>query len=225
MEKKKLLLVSVSTGIFLMLTLGASILIFSPRTVSPASSSREIIPPGNSAARGTAVTEPGLPRIAAGKPETDPVPAVTIIAAPPETAAPPANIETRAAEEPTPEPVQKPAPAAVAAPVQKPAVTAAPVQKPAQKPAAPVAQPAPKPAAAYWVQAGSYTLKSGADKAKASLSERGLVSVIFDSEVQGKTYYRVRIGPYVSQAEADYWLRLVKAINGYEQSLIWKSGT
>jgi DedD protein len=225
MEKKKLLLVSVSTGIFLMLILGASILVFSPRTVAPASSSREIIPPGNSAARGTAAAEPGLPRTAAGKPEADPVPVVTIIAAPAEPVAPPANIETRAAEEPKTEPVQKPV--AAAAPVQKPAVTAAPVQKPVQRPAAaaPVAQPAPKPPAAYWVQAGSYTLKSGADKAKASLSERGLVSVIFDNEVQGKTYYRVRIGPYVSQAEADYWLRLVKAINGYEKSQVWKSGT
>jgi DedD protein len=68
-------------------------------------------------------------------------------------------------------------------------------------------------------------MKSGADKAKASLSERGLVSVIFDSEVQGKTYYRVRVGPYISQAEADYWLRLVKAIDGYEKSQVWKSGT
>jgi DedD protein len=221
MEKKKLLLVSVSTGIFLMLVLGASILIFSPRTVSPSSASREVIPPGNSAPEVAAVAEPDvkpdLLGTAAVKPEADPVPVVTIITDTVETAAPAVKIETRTVEEPKTEPVQKPV-VPVAAP---------PAQKPVQRPAAavtPVSQPAPKPAAAYWVQAGSYTMKSGADKAKASLSERGLVSVIFDSEVQGKTYYRVRIGPYVSQAEADYWLRLVKAIDGYEKSQIWKSG-
>ncbi|MDR0637864.1 MAG: SPOR domain-containing protein [Spirochaetaceae bacterium] len=75
------------------------------------------------------------------------------------------------------------------------------------------------------MQIGSYTQKSGADKVKASLSERGLVSVIFDGDVQGKTYYRVRVGPYVSQAEADYWLRFVKDIDGFENSQVWKSGT
>ncbi|MDR1229921.1 MAG: SPOR domain-containing protein [Spirochaetaceae bacterium] len=216
MEKKKLLLVSVSTGIFLMLVLGASILIFSPRTGSP-SASREVIPPGNSTAEVAAVTEPDLTVSAAGESEADPVPVVTIIAEPVEVAAPVVKIETRTVEEPKAEPVQRPV--AVATPA---AVT---VQKPVAAVAAPVSKPAPKPAAAYWVQAGSYTMKSGADKAKASLSERGLVSVIFDSEVQGKTYYRVRIGPYVSQAEADYWLRLVKAIDGYEKSQVWKSGT
>jgi DedD protein len=49
--------------------------------------------------------------------------------------------------------------------------------------------------------------------------------VIFNSDVQGKTFYRVRVGPYVSQAEANYWLKLVKAMDGFENSLIWKSGT
>jgi DedD protein len=74
------------------------------------------------------------------------------------------------------------------------------------------------------VQIGSYTQKNGADKAKQNLSERGLKSVITNSDVQGKTYYRVRIGPYVSQAEADYWLKLVRVIDGFEKSQVWKSG-
>jgi DedD protein len=201
MEKKKLLLVSVSTGIFLILVLGASILVFSPRSVS----SGAVIPPG---VTGTA-SLPDLTKPVAEpeKPAQGTVPVVTIIAEQPaEVAAPAVKIETSAIEAPKPDPVQKPVVVQRPAPVQKPVVTQ-------------------KPESAYWVQIGSYTMKSGADKAKANLSERGLVSVIFDNEVQGKTYYRVRVGPYVSQAEADYWLRLVKEIDGYEKSQIWKSGT
>jgi DedD protein len=196
MEKKKLLLVSVSTGIFLILVLGASILIFSPRTIS----ARTAIPPGNSGT-GALSNLPQAVKEDAAKPEESApdgapngVPTVSFI---PEPA--PVAIEAAVAE----------------APVAKPAV----VQKPAAKPAA-----AQKPVTAYWVQIGSYTVKSGADKVKANLAERGLVSVIFDNEVQGKIYYRVRVGPYVSQAEADYWLKLVRAMDGYEKSLVWKSG-
>jgi DedD protein len=202
MEKKKLLLVSVSTGIFLVLVLGAAILVFSPRAIPD----QAAIPPGNSTAD-TAVL-PDVAKPSGEKPEEpakDTVPVVSIITEPDDTAAPAVKIETAAVE--AAKPAAKPAPKPATQPVSKPAA--------AQK---------PKPEAAYWVQIGSYSKKSGADKAKANLSERGLVSVIFDSEVQGTTYYRVRVGPYVSQAEADYWLRLVREINGFEKSQIWKSG-
>jgi DedD protein len=200
MEKKKLLLVSVSTGIFLILVLGASILVFSPRSVS----SEAVIPPG--APRTASLPDLTKPAAEPEQPAQGTVPVVSIITEPAGVAAPAVKIETSAVEAPKPDPVQKPVVAQKPAPVQKPAVTQ-------------------KPGSAYWVQIGSYTMKSGADKAKANLSERGLVSVIFDNEVQGKTYYRVRVGPYVSQTEADYWLQLVKEIDGYEKSQIWKSGT
>jgi DedD protein len=232
MEKKKLLLVSVSTGIFLMLVVGASILVFSPRTVP----TQTVVSPGN------AVVTASLPDLAGAagektvkpeEPAKNAVPVVSIIADPVETVAPVVKIEPAVAE--TPAAVQKLEPVEQPAAVQKPTVIQQPpvIQQPvvAQKPI-----PSPKPAvvqkpavsqkaeSVYWVQIGSYSVKSGADKAKANLSERGLTSVIFDSDVQGKTYYRVRVGPYVSQAEADYWLKLVKTIDGYEKSQVWKSG-
>jgi DedD protein len=106
-----------------------------------------------------------------------------------------------------------------------PAVTIEPVIEAPKKPAPPPKKPAPaKAAPAYWVQIGSYTQKSGADKVKQNLNERGLASVITNGDVQGKTYYRVRIGPYISQAEADYWLKLVRSIDGFEKSQVWKAG-
>jgi DedD protein len=38
--------------------------------------------------------------------------------------------------------------------------------------------------------------------------------------VDGQTWYRVRVGPYTSENEAGYWLALVRAINGFDQSQI-----
>jgi DedD protein len=79
------------------------------------------------------------------------------------------------------------------------------------------------PDSAFWVQTGSFSVKAGADTAKENLSSRGLTPIVTNSEVQGKTFYRVRIGPYGSKGEADYWLGLVKAISGFEDSQVWKS--
>ncbi|MDR1470313.1 MAG: SPOR domain-containing protein [Spirochaetaceae bacterium] len=212
MEKKKLLLISVSTGVFLMLVIGASILIFTP----PSFSSRPtadvvVIPPGKPA--DGPVSRPDVTKPAGEQTEAtvkNSVPQVSIIEEP---AKPPVvNIEISAVGNTGTPPVvetPKPAPKPVAKPVASPK---------------PAVAPKPKSGAAYWVQIGSYTQKSSADRARASLSERGLVSVIFDGDVQGKIYYRVRVGPYVSQAEADYWLRFVKDIDGFENSQVWKSG-
>jgi DedD protein len=194
--------------------------VFTPRPVSSVAA----IPPGNGAA-GTAslpdLTKPVV--VEPAEPAKDAVPVVSFIAESVEATAPPTvKIETPAVEVPKPAVVPKPDTTPKPAAAPRPAAT----PKPAVAPKSAVTQrPAPKPEGAYWVQIGSYAKKSGADKVKATLSERGLVSVIFDSEVQGITYYRVRVGPYVSRSEADYWLRLVKAMDGYENSLVWKSGT
>ena len=133
-------------------------------------------------------------------------------------------------------PAAKPAaakPAAQAAPAAKPAA-AKPVAKTttpaAAKPAA--SAPAAKPAAAaetktiqkdYWVQAGAFLSKELADRAKSTLGNKGLSAVITNQEKDGDTYYRVRIGPYTSQNEADYWLAMLKAIDGFQDSRIFES--
>jgi DedD protein len=247
MEKKKLLLVSVSTGIFLMLVIGASILIFSPPATSLQSEvASGVVPPGkieaDRAFSGVTVSAEGssgetvsvIPSVsivsATGEAVTptvvpSAVPSGTSAARPVVTMQNPASetVETQtvaeaSAESPRAVSVSKAAPASTPAPKPKPAATAV-TSAAASKPAA-VSKPAP----AYWVQIGSYSQKSGADKAKENLSQRGLASVVSDSSVQGKIYYRVRVGPWVTRAEADYWLRYVKGIDGYENSQVWQSG-
>jgi DedD protein len=75
----------------------------------------------------------------------------------------------------------------------------------------------------YWVQAGSFAAKARAEDVKETLASKGITSIIENRDVNGATYFRVRIGPYTSQTEADYWLSLIKSINGFEDSQIWQS--
>jgi DedD protein len=275
MEKKKLLLVSVAVGLFLVIAIGASVLVFSPRdyhsvTRAEAVPAELVVPPGISVAMPEVATPPSEPvqpthsavseQPAASDP---PVAAVTetvsanernagniiyitaggsaedavrverlndgntttyiMIPAPSENVVPAAATPAASARPPT-----VAVPAAVATPAAAP-----PAQK---KPAA-----APKPAAtptavaaktevargsqSWWVQTNSYSKKAYADHAKKFLETKGITSVVTNGNVGGKTYYRVRVGPYSSQAEADYWLSLIKTIEGMENSLVWKSSS
>jgi len=75
----------------------------------------------------------------------------------------------------------------------------------------------------FWVQAGSFSTVVSAEGVKQSLESRGIKSVIENRNVDGKDMFRVRIGPYTSQNEADFWLSLVKSIDGFENSMVWES--
>ena len=89
---------------------------------------------------------------------------------------------------------------------------------------APAAKPTPQPrevrVTEYWIQAGSYTSPSRAQEVAVVMEERGLVSKISTRTLSGKTYYRVRIGPYMSKGEAEKFLEWVKAVKGFESSYI-----
>jgi DedD protein len=125
------------------------------------------------------------------------------------TLAPP-PVEATAAKPSAPAPAASPpAPARPRAAESAPAVK---VEKPALKPA-------------WWVQTNSYSKKAYADRAKEFLATKGIKSVVMNGTVGGKTFYRVRVGPYTSQSEADYWLSLIKTIEGMENSLVWKSSS
>jgi DedD protein len=78
----------------------------------------------------------------------------------------------------------------------------------------------PKVYTDYWVQTGAYSTKTRAEAVKEQLKTRGITSILDIKEVNGKTYYRVRIGPYTTQKEAQYWLSLVKNIDGFSESYI-----
>jgi DedD protein len=242
MEKKKLLLVAISVGVFLVIVIGASILVFSPRTPSPAAAAKPAkpIPAGR-------VDEPVESETPAS------VNAVELVK----------SFDDIQGLQPSPEEktrdnvfyiygenpdevvtvgrpadsagnrliVDVPRPSAVAVPdaprTAKPASAPAARQTPAAAPRAPAAKAAsPAPSKAQdnnWVQTGSFSTIARAEAVKDTLSAKGITSLVENREVQGKTYFRVRVGPYTSKNEADYWLALIKSIHGFEESLVFKT--
>ncbi|MDR1286019.1 MAG: SPOR domain-containing protein [Treponema sp.] len=63
-----------------------------------------------------------------------------------------------------------------------------------------------------------------AEGAREILASKGITSIIENRVVDGKTWYRVRVGPYTSENEANYWLSLVKTIDGFTESQVRLTG-
>ncbi|MDR2521896.1 MAG: SPOR domain-containing protein [Spirochaetaceae bacterium] len=255
MDKKKLLLVAASVGMFLVIVMGAAILVFTPRSKTAFSPET---PPRTAGALEPQTGTFGIP---AAPDAAGPVPPGWIQRpAVPPPAYPEGGYGQQAAGQPALPPPEFPpaAPAeygqardsqgrthiSIAAPVNAgvPDAHAYPetphgqklvaAARPPSHEAPPQNKPAVRKAAAktqskggYWVQTGSYAKKSHADGAKDFLLTKGINSIVLNTSVGGKTYYRVRVGPYISQNEADYWLSLIRAIDGMEQSQVWKSGS
>jgi cell division protein FtsN len=76
----------------------------------------------------------------------------------------------------------------------------------------------------YWIQAGSYRSQSKAEELIATLADKGLSGKVFSYDAHGGTYYRVRLGPYTNQGEADKFLSIVKQIQGLESSYVSQVG-
>lgn len=97
----------------------------------------------------------------------------------------------------------------------------------AAKQSAPAAKTAAKSAPVrvdeYWIQAGSFTSRGRADELKQGLAEKGMASLIAVKEISGKSYYRVRIGPYSSETEAKGWLEKIKVLEGCSGAQVWKT--
>ena len=103
-------------------------------------------------------------------------------------------------------------------------VTASEPVKPAKTIKKTVAKPAPAPAkkavTEYWIQAGSFAGKINAEQARKVLASRYMNAEIFTKASGASTVYRVRIGPYKTKPEAEYWLGTVKEIRGFTTSYV-----
>jgi DedD protein len=216
MEKKKLLIVAVSVGVVLLIIIAIPLLMIAPRQnnalPAPAQDWVTVVEPGIRLPE--AVPEPQAPVIVQPVEIVPPQPEepaqITLTVPVPQTAAVPDT------------PVTTRKPAAVKPPAN-PAVAQSAPAKPAAKPAP---KEAAKPAANqktynnYWVQTGAFSTKIRAEGAKESLASKGITSIIDNRDIDGKTWYRVRVGPYTSENEANYWLALVKSIDGFADSQV-----
>ena len=266
MEKKKLLLVAVSVGVFLVIVIGAAILVFTPKNTTPRPSvttNRPIQPGSAGTASGQFAATPGQ-GLSAGtipheqaqiQPATvDPADMVRNregyqgLQTPPDTgtasnyyfrgdANQSASVEGNR-QDASSLVITVPRPATAAVPDASPTrstgtatvqparavATPPPLQQPPQTPA--VARQSAETVRAYdayWVQTGSFSTKTRAENAREDLASKGITAIIETRDLEGRTYYRVRVGPYTSQNEADYWLNLIKNLNGFEDSQVWKS--
>ena len=122
--------------------------------------------------------------------------------------APPANAL------PVPQSTQKSTPQkAAATTAQKKAATTS------ATPANASAQTAKKTTTQYWVQAASFANKGGADSARTVLDDNKIPADVFTfKDSKGTVYYRVRIGPYMTKSEAEYWRTRVAQINEFKST-------
>jgi DedD protein len=217
-EQKKLLLVAVSVGVFLLVTITAAIAILSPKAniqetaytvpyssgrLQPATVGNEIPPAPN--AQETKPAQIDNSGSAVDIIDND---SLTIAVNPKK------NVVGVPDSQETPPPARTVAAVTPAAkPAEKPATPKAPAVKPAATPKA-------KTTKDYWVQTGAFSAKIRAEDSRELLASKGITSIIENSEVNGKTWYRVRVGPYTSENEANYWLALVKTINGFGDSQV-----
>ena len=72
----------------------------------------------------------------------------------------------------------------------------------------------------YWVQTASLSSKLNAEKAREKLVSRHMKVEIFTKETTVGLTHRVRVGPFKNNTEAEYWLKNIKEISGFESSYI-----
>ncbi len=124
--------------------------------------------------------------------------------------------ETETAEKPITPSVEsaRPAPKPQKSVTAEPPVSApAPAQKP--QPVSRIVQ-----VTEYWIQAGSFQSRSGAEEANRLLSEKGFSGRLTTKQVDGSDYYRVRLGPYAKKEEAEKFLNWVKEVDQFGSSYI-----
>jgi DedD protein len=218
-EQKKLLLVAVSVGVFLLVTITAAVAILTPKanmqetayTTARPYPSGELLP---ATVGSSGIQQPALTAQETVNQVESSVPAAAVDIVVPE---PTNNMAIPDNKQETLTPVRN---AATEAPASKPVVAAKPA---ASKSTAPAAKPAASKAKTtndYWIQTGAYSSMVRAEDVKELLSSKGITSIIENREVDGRILYRVRLGPYTSEKEANYWLPLVKSISEFSDSQI-----
>lgn len=78
----------------------------------------------------------------------------------------------------------------------------------------------------YWVQAASFTSKKNAEEARAALTAAEITGEIFTyQDAKGALYYRVRVGPYTTTSEAEYWKARIVKLDMFSASQCYVTNT
>ncbi len=73
--------------------------------------------------------------------------------------------------------------------------------------------------ASFWIQVGSYEAKKSADEARTILENNKIQNEVFTyTNAKGKLFYRVRVGPYTTKSEAEYWKNKISELKEFEKA-------
>jgi len=78
----------------------------------------------------------------------------------------------------------------------------------------------PKVDTLYWVQTASLSSRLNAERARERLVSCYIKAEIFTKHTATGLTYRVRVGPFRNNTEAEYWLKNIKEIDGFGGSYI-----
>jgi DedD protein len=93
----------------------------------------------------------------------------------------------------------------------------------AQRAVAPSAPPKKIRVTEYWIQVASFKSRGKADDLRSSLQKQGLQAVITTKDIDGSTYYRVRVGSFAGSAEAQTWLVKIRKQPGCAEAYVSKT--
>ena len=78
----------------------------------------------------------------------------------------------------------------------------------------------------FWVQAAAFTSKRTADDARATLDNNKIPADVFTyKDNKGRIFYRVRIGPYTTKSEAEYWRTRIVVIPEFAKNESYVTST
>lgn len=83
-----------------------------------------------------------------------------------------------------------------------------------------------KPVTRYWVQVASYQNKKTAENARTILNDNKIISDIFTyQDNSNNLFYRVRVGPYTTKSEAEYWMSKIIQIKDFNNAQSYVTST
>lgn len=78
----------------------------------------------------------------------------------------------------------------------------------------------------YWVQVTALTSRKSADEARNKLGENQINADVFTYKDNKKQlFYRVRVGPYTTKSEAEYWRTKISKIDSFQNSSSYITST
>ena len=78
----------------------------------------------------------------------------------------------------------------------------------------------------YWVQVSALTSRKSADEARNKLGENQINADVFTyTDNKKQLFYRVRVGPYTTKSEAEYWRTKISKIDSFQNSSSYITST